>query len=461
MTDDILNFGREELETFVEEYMQLNRRVQQPKGLYSVLPGSREAQYQSTLAYFLDPQKPHGFGYTLLESFLRCIDFYEFNLAGQHIEIDDEVWIADDGSEGRIDLIICGGSALVDHPRWGAFLELKVGAKEGRQQTTTYAQTKRWNFNWFNTNRLDADRLADTTYVYLKRDAAATPSDRTGTFESVSWKAVVEQFESDIQEAMFEYPNRSVVQFTDFMESLRQTEGMDSSVNEDELNERLSVYFEHSDLIQQVEQANSQFESDFEDLSTYLKEQWTNKLSTRYEFEDSGWRVSSSSSLKWQKILPEYWDQDPLNSRSTIQLFYRHSPTTDLLRKQVLRFRLRLPPQRNVHTEEQESGRSFNEGFTEKCATTYAADIENAANKINADKTRVTSASALVTKDYQLDRDNLADSYFQQLDTAVEEFCTDQSALSTVVNSIFEGTYREVFDQEPVGSFPGPLPTRT
>lgn len=460
MTNEIVDFESEELEAFVEEYIQLNSRVQQPKGLFSVLPGSREAQYQSTLAYFLDPQKPHGFGYTLLESFLRCIDFHEFNLAGQHIEIDDEVWVTDDDSDGRIDLIICGGSALVDHPRWGVFLELKVGAQEGRQQTTTYAQTDKWNFNWFDTNRLDVDQLSDSKYVYLKRDAAPPATDQTGTFESVSWAAVVEQFESDIQEAMFEYPNRSVVQFTDFMESLRQTEGMDSSVNEDELNERLSVYFEHSDLIRQVEQANSQFESDFEDLSTYITEQWANKLESQYEFENSGWQISTASNPKWQKILPEYWDQDPLNSRSTIQLFYRHSPTTDLLRDQILRFRLRLPPARNVHTQEQESGQSFNNIFTEKCATTYAAEIEDVADNINADETKLTTASAIITKDYQLDRDNLANSYFQQLDRAVGEFCTDQNTLSTVINNAFEEAYREVFSQDPVGSFPGPLPVR-
>lgn len=72
----------------------------------------------------------------------------------------------------------------------------------------------------------------------------------------------------------------------------------------------------------------------------------------------------------------------------------------------------------------------------------------------------MTSASALVTKDYQLDRNNLADSYFQQLDTAVEEFCTYQTTLSAVMNNIFEETYREVFNQEPAGGFSGPLPTR-
>ena len=294
----------------------------------------------------------------------------------------------------------------------------------------------------------------------MKRDAAPPATDRTGTFESVSWAAVVEQFESDLQEAMFEYPNRSVVQFTDFMESLRQTEDMDSSVNEDELNERLSVYFEHSNLIQQVEQANSQFESDFEDLSTYITEQWANKLESQYEFENSGWRISTASNPKWQKVLPEYWDQDPLNSRSTIQLFYRHSPTIDLLREQILRFRLRLPPERSVHTQGRESGRSFNNIFTEKCAATYNSDIEDTAGRINVDETKLTIASAIITKDYQLDRDNLVNSYFQQLDGAVGEFCTDQNALSTVIDNAFEEAYREVFSQDPVGSFPGALPVR-
>ncbi|MDL5363144.1 hypothetical protein [Halalkalicoccus sp. NIPERK01] len=46
---------------------------------------------------------------------------------------------------------------------------------------------------------------------------------------------------------------------------------MDSEIDEDELNERLNLYFEHDRLIRQVEKANWQFESDFEDLSTYLK----------------------------------------------------------------------------------------------------------------------------------------------------------------------------------------------
>ena len=48
--------------------------------------------------------------------------------------------VVDDGSDGRIDLVIAGGSALADHPRWAVFAELKVGAAEGTGQTRKYAE---------------------------------------------------------------------------------------------------------------------------------------------------------------------------------------------------------------------------------------------------------------------------------------------------------------------------------
>lgn len=233
---------------------------------------------------------------------------------------------------------------------------------------------------------------------------------------------------------------------------------MDSSIDADELNERLTLYFEHSDLIQQVEQANSQFESDFEDVSAYLIDTWVSKIVKQYNFETSGWKTTTSSNAKWQGILPEYWEQDPLNSRSTIKLYYRHSPTTDALRNQVLRFRLRLPPHRNVHTEEQDRGHSFNEVFTEKC--TSKDSITEALDEIGIDDSRLGSASALAAKTYQLDPDNLVGSYFDQLDTAVAEFCTARNGLPTIFNDVFTETYREVFGEEPDGEFPGCLPER-
>ncbi|MFC6752938.1 PD-(D/E)XK nuclease family protein [Halorubrum tibetense] len=455
MADDLPRFERDELETFVQQYMELDRRTQRPQGIYSILSASREKKYQDTLQYFLNPRKSHGFRYALLNQFFECIDFYEYNLPNQHIDIDDEVWIGDDGIEGRIDLVIAGGSALGDHPRWAVFLELKVGAEEGTEQTPTYAAADTWNFSWFDENELVVDDLESKKYVYLKREAADTPTD--STFETVTWADVAKSFESGTQASLFEYPNRSVIQFTDFIQSLKETEGMDSAIDEDELNERLNVYFEHSDLIQQVERANSQFESDFDDVTTYLQNNWVDKIVNKYDVEKSGWNTSVSSNAEYQKLFPEYWDQDPLNSTSTIQLFYRHSPTTELLRNQTLRFRLRLPPARNAHTETQDTGHSFNTLFAEKCTTKYGDRIHDVLTKIGVDEIRLGSASALAVKDYPLDPHNLVGSYFDQLDTAVSEFCTPDSGLPIIINDVFEDVYRDVFGEDPTGEFSGGL----
>lgn len=91
------------LEAFIEAYLQFECKVQRPEDLYSVLSGPREQQYQDTLRYFLDPQKPHGFDETLLETFLECLGVHHHNLQGQHVELDTEVQIADGGSDGCLD----------------------------------------------------------------------------------------------------------------------------------------------------------------------------------------------------------------------------------------------------------------------------------------------------------------------------------------------------------------------
>lgn len=460
MSGDIFDFEAEELEEFIQKYMELDRGVQRPKGIFSVLPGSREAQYQYTLEYFLNPQKSHGFGHALLDAFLNCIGFHKYNLTGQHVEISDEVWIADAGSDGRIDLVICGGNALSDHPRWAVFLELKVGAEEGTQQTTTYAEADEWGHSWFETSEISVDRLDNAKYVYLKRAVADEPTDTTGTFDVLTWADLVEHFEAAVGDSLFEYPTRSVIQFTDFLRSLKETEGMDSELNEDELNDRLNLYFEHDELIRQVEKANSQFESDFEDLSSYIATNWESKIADTYEFEASGWHTSPSTNPKWQGIFPAYWDQDPLDRSSTIKLYFRHSPTTESLRNRQLSFRLRLPPARNVHTEGIHDGQSFNDVFAEYCTGEYNEQIQEALDEIGVDDSRLGSASALVVKHYQLDPQNLTGSYFDQLERAINEFCCAENSLLGPINDVFEQTYQDVFGKAPAGEFPGYLPTR-
>ncbi|GAB3327923.1 hypothetical protein GCM10027355_32570 [Haloplanus salinarum] len=406
----------------------------------------------------MDPYKPHGFGDTLLNAFLEVVGDTGLNVAAQHVEIEEEVHIADDSSDGRIDLVICGGQALNDHPDWAVFLELKVGADENENQTPTYAAADSWQFTWFDTTETAVDELDKASYVYVKKAAADPPED--DKFHPVDWAAIAETFEHRLEGSLFQYPNRSVIQFTDFIQSLQETENMDSPVEEDELTERLKLYFEYDDVIQQVEQAHRQFENDFDDVSDYLTARWADEIRDRFDVAGSGWKIRSNDSPKWQELMPEYWDQDPFGRDSTIALYFRIPITAEHLRNQELSFRLRLPPQRKVHKQTFEGDRSFNAVFTEKCRGEDGEEIRAELKKLDVDEIKLGRASALFTKSYDLDPENLVSSYFTQVTIAVNEFCSENSQLLTLMNSVFEASYKDVFDESPTGEFSGPLSTR-
>jgi len=458
MGENILELDTERIDDFIDRYLELDRRSQQPYGVYSVLSGRRERKYQQTLKYFLDPTKPHGFGDTLLDVFLELVGAPMLNVAGQHVEIEEEVHIADDGSNGRIDLVICGGQALDDHPDWAVFLELKVGADENENQTPTYAAADGWQFTWFDTTEISVSKLDETSYVYVKKATAAPPED--DDFDAVDWATIAEMFDHRLQGSLFQYPNRSVVQFTDFIRSLQETENMDSPLDEDELTERLKLYFEYDDVIQQVEQAHRQFETDFDDVSSHLTARWGDTIREQFDVAGSGWKIRSNDSPKWQGLMPEYWDQDPFGWDSTVALYFRIPPTTEHLRNQELSFRLRLPPQRKVHTQTFDGEKSFNDVFTEKCTGESGKKIRLELEKLDVDEISLGRASALFVKTYDLDPANLVSSYFAQVTTAIEEFCSEDSQLVRHLNSVFEASYEDVFGEPPAGVFSGPLSRR-
>lgn len=235
---------------------------------------------------------------------------------------------------------------------------------------------------------------------------------------------------------------------------------MDSPLDEDELTERLELYFEYDDVIQQVEQAHRQFENDFDDVSNYLTGRWAEKVRDRFDVAGSGWKIRANDSPNWQGVMPEYWDQDPFGWNSTIALYFRIPSTPEHLRNRELSFRLRLPPQRKVHKQVFEGDGSFNAVFTERCTGEYEEEIRVELEKLDVDEINLGKASALFTKNYDLDSRNLVSSYFSQVNTAVDEFCSEDSRLLTLMNSVFEESYEDVFGEPPDGEFSGPLSKR-
>jgi len=447
------------LERFIEQYTKLEKKTERPKNIFSVLRGPKEGKYQSALIYFLDPAQPHGFKDAILKAFLNLIEeksgdsleTYSSGVKHDHIEINTEANIKGEEDEyGRIDIIIAGGTSSKKHPEWAIFLELKVGASEGEEQTKRYAKAPSWNLSWFGNNTLSINRLDEHEYVYIRKEREKEA--KSDVFESISWADIVKAFEEKIEKGVFDYPHRSVVQFLDFLRSLKEMENMGDESKEKELElieDRLDLYFNQKELIEKVEEANRQFQQDFEELSQHLHETWEDRLDKIYDFSGSDW-ITIPSRRKYENILPKYWFREPLEeSTNTMKIFFRHSPTTDHLREKELSFRLRLPPARKVQINEFHSEKSFNELFCEKIVANKES-LKRTIEDVRGKEFSLGTASALIKKRYELDEKNLYKSYLKNLEKGCEEFCENEDLIE-IVNECFEEAFRESFGKEPTG----------
>ena len=95
--------------------------------------------------------------------------------------------------------------------------------------------------------------------------------------------------------------------------------------------------------------------------------------------------------------------------------------------------------------------------FTDKCTGEYEEGIRTELKKLDVDEIEMGRASALFTKKYDLNSENLVSSYFAQVTTAIDEFCSESSQLLTLMNSVFEASYEDVFGEPPAGEFSGTL----
>ncbi len=447
------------LEHFIEEYTRLEKKTERPKNIFSILRGSREGKYQSALAYFLDPAQPHGFKDAILKAFLQLIEeksgdpleTYSSRVKNDHIEINTEVNIKGEEDEyGRIDLIIAGGPSSREHPEWAIFIELKAGASEGEEQTERYASAESWNFNWFGNNTLSINNLEECEYVYIRKEREKEA--KSDLFESISWADLVRVFENKIEKGVFDYPHRSVVQFLDFLRSLKEVENMGDESKEKELElieKRLKLYFGQKELIEKVEEANRQFQQDFDELSQHIHETWEDRLDQIYDFSGSDW-LTIPSRPKYENILPQHWFREPLEeSDNTMKIFFRHYPTTDQLREKELSFRLRLPTGRILHINSFNSEKCFNDLLCEKLVANKEA-VKRSLKNVEGTEFSLGSAGALIEKRYELDEKNLYNSYLKNLERACEEFCENEELIE-VVNECFEEAFREAFGKEPEG----------
>nr|WP_241175312.1 PD-(D/E)XK nuclease family protein [Natronolimnobius sp. AArcel1] len=261
------------METVENRVQVLNESKRPPRTFFDVADVSRsESAWQHTLAYFLSPNEPHGFGATILGAFLRLIEehsestfeFYEYNLE------DIEIQVEASADTGRPDIV------LWLEEMWFLCVEIKVDAPETEDQTERYTNASR--FGELCTASIPS---SGHHFVYLASRHANDP--KADKFVTITWQEVVEEFSQHFNPGVTAYPARSVAQLYDFVHHVKQSLNM---VNEQGPNsEKVELAFEHSEMINELTDAADQFIKEYQASWDRRFEQdppsgWTDKWTT-------------------------------------------------------------------------------------------------------------------------------------------------------------------------------------
>jgi hypothetical protein len=100
--------------------------------------GIRETAHTRAIAYLMDPNRDHGFGYILLRTFLMQIFGWNEKSQLTDVEVDSE--LPSDGGRDRLDIFIKGKRTLIQGKveTWMVIVEAKIAADEGEDQLARY-----------------------------------------------------------------------------------------------------------------------------------------------------------------------------------------------------------------------------------------------------------------------------------------------------------------------------------
>lgn len=286
------------LETLSDRLRALDDSEPSPRTLFDVAGISRsESAWQYTLAYFLDPNEQHGFGSTILETFLTLVEeqpnssfeFYEYNLEDIQIQVEAS------GDAGRPDIVLWLDEA------WFLCIELKVDAPETESQTKRYTAASR--FGDLRTNSIPS---SGHHFVYLASRNASEPS--ADEFLHLTWQEVVSEFSSVFNSNIMTNPASSVAQFHDFVRHIKQELHMVSNQNSNP--EKVELAFEHSKTINELSAAAAEFIEEYQSSWDTRFEQnppdgWTDEWTT-IRFGNNWGRL-----VKTEWMLPENQSGEP------------------------------------------------------------------------------------------------------------------------------------------------------
>ncbi|WP_458208733.1 PD-(D/E)XK nuclease family protein [Haladaptatus sp. NG-SE-30] len=399
-----------------------------PKSTFRILGSTRSEQNWNTfLAYFLDPSQPHGFGQDLLKTFLDTmqqetaagLEYYHRDLQG--IKVDTELTSP---QNNRLDILIRAPG------QWFVWIESKVDASEGRHQTERYVEDAHVG----NEEKCEYPE-GGQHYLFLSKQYAADA--RAEEFRDLSWRHVVSAFQDRLRRSHGRYPERSVAQLEDFLTTISTVISMDEddyTVIQKEKVRLLSEY--RVDIDELLDAAETLRQRALEEWPTLFRSQLNDDMWTE------GWQLRDNPG-KYGCIFRHGWYRDNENL----------APTTDNEATWGDRgFRLHFG-----HTIRKK--RSFSRGeltYYLVCPTSvrlrdefhraYNSDRWQSKLQPLLEERNITNKGnkqEVMTKTYDVDQSGLPESYFSTLASAFEEHCPVAEVIDDVLSEAIRNLEKE------------------
>jgi hypothetical protein len=448
----------DELSLLDQKWEQITDTPATPRSVMDVIEYSLGSQRKAEvytnrlLAYFLDPDQPHGMGSDFLRYFLEGLpatcDFREDIHDLSDVVVEDQVQVSEmeegeDISSGIADLVVEAGN------EWFLLIELKYSAKDHqtrfyyREATHVGGEPK-------------DDYESGTYYVYLHQDDR--PQATEPQFANWTWV----QFCDDVLEPFLiensdRYPHRTIVQLREFRDDIQSIAGMTEP--EQDIQEKVALYLEHYDVIEDVSGTFDSEWSAFTDtwgsqLGETLQREGHGTYSdfdedvTAVELEDgTNWRFRTSSS-DWGMVFKDGWWRrtDELDKvihgrpddRNDVRIGFHHrlERHRDLaVGDRTLKFYFR-----NMGANDQAFIDTFAESFSERrseISERLPPNVEVTGNKRN-----LFAATHDITPESP---EAFFDAYVASLEAAFVDLVVDDEGLIALIDDLYEDAIENVY----------------
>jgi len=307
---------------FENEYKLIPKEPEKPYS-YLKFTGNLydELTYSSTLAYFLDPQKPHGLNRFVLDAFLSAINT-DKDLEFDTVDVDTEYPLP---NGRRADIIIDGDS-------WLILIENKIWSSEGPDQTKD----------------LYKGLQEDTTFAKIKNKyfifltpRGQQPSDKH--FITLTYGKLFEELERHSMNLLSETPVATVIHLTDFLRTIKE-EFMQENKKKEIFSKKSLLYLKYCDSIDDI---RGTFYKDLESFG----ELWPELFIKNYNLNRNEWDYDVSQKYYWFAFYKKTW------YKKSLYIHFEFWTNSNPDRLNVLPFG---PVAFMVHVEGQKKDKFFN-----------------------------------------------------------------------------------------------------